>query len=236
MNIDQSTVLYGEPILLTVEAPDGTNLPWYANPETDVWFEIEGPIAPVEPDEPTAVDSSSYRAGNAAVYNVLDYYWYTEEYAGDIEITVNAEIDGDNLVSEPISVTVEEPAADDDIDALDRLHHFPWINYLPDRYCGDTFDLVDEWPESAFAPYSHFYSGRHLQFEGKLDAAIGSFETVLECPSFALTPEAAYHIAESYRELGQHAEAETWYDRILDEWPDSPAAQEVDAQVTEPSA
>jgi TolA-binding protein len=96
-----------------------------------------------------------------------------------------------------------------------RLHHLPWSNYVTDKFCGDTFDLVKQWPKSKLARYAHYWSGLHLQHTKEYDKAIASFRTVLaDYPDFVLAPDADLGIVECLvaqkrlAEAAQHPMAE----------------------------
>ncbi len=89
------------------------------------------------------------------------------------------------------------------------LTHPPWCNYGTNKFCGDTFDLVNRWPESRLAKYCHYWNGRFLQHNKEYEQAIESFELVLkQGPRFALSDDADYGIVECLAALGKSDEAE----------------------------
>src|SRR5262249_42688097 len=115
-----------------------------------------------------------------------------------VRATFEAKGEPVKLVSAPITVMLRKPLPKEaEYEPMARLHHMPWSNYDTNAFCGDTFDLVQKWPTSRFAPHCHYRNGRHLQLKKEYDKAIASYRTVVEkYPDFALAADAEYGIVE----------------------------------------
>jgi hypothetical protein len=84
-------------------------------------------------------------------YDLLEWFDFPAEGSWTVQMVV--EQDGKVLKSAPLKVSIHRPAkGGKEQPAVDRLHHLPWSNYTVNAFCGDTFDLVKQWPQSRLAP------------------------------------------------------------------------------------
>lgn len=85
--------------------------------------------------------------------------------------------------------------------------------------------IVDQYGSDELAPEARYYLAEILQREGSLEEAIEAF---LEIPQFHPTaprvPDALYRAGLLHLELGNEGEAEEYFDRVVNTWPDSMAA------------
>jgi hypothetical protein len=140
-------------------------------------------------------------------YDLLEWYQFPAEGTFKIQAVVK---DGSATVTSPaVTITIRRPGKQDaERGPVDRLHHTPWSNYVTDRFCGDTFDVVKSWPESKLARYCHYYNGLFSQHKKEYDKAIASFKIVTESyPDFVFADAAGYGIAECLLAQGKRAEA-----------------------------
>ena len=140
-------------------------------------------------------------------YDLLEWYQFPAEGTFTIEAVVQ---DGSaKVTSQAVTITIRRPGKQDaDWGPVDRLHHIPWSNYVTDRFCGDTFDVVKRWPASKLAKYCHYYNGFFSQHAREYDKAIASFEIVTaNYPDFMFADAANYGIAECLMAQGKRSEA-----------------------------
>ncbi|MBI3462853.1 MAG: hypothetical protein HY000_07300 [Planctomycetes bacterium] len=130
-------------------------------------------------------------------YDLFEHFAFPEG-AGTWTVRAVLEYKGTTLESKPLKLTIRRPAESDaEFQPMARIHHAPWSNYDTNKFCGDTFDLVEKWPDSRFAKYCHYWNGRFLQNQKEYEKAIASFRTVVErFPDFALADDADYGIVE----------------------------------------
>lgn len=148
------------------------------------------------------VDSASMRR-----YDLLEWYEFPPEGTFQFQAVIK---DGSvQVTSQPVTITIRRPDNQDaEWGPVDRLHHLPWSNYVTDRFCGDTFDLVNRWPDSKLARHCHYYNGLFSQYKQEYNEAIASFKIVAEnYPTFVFADAANYGIAECLMAQGKRAEA-----------------------------
>jgi TolA-binding protein len=144
----------------------------------------------------------------------------TTAEAGDYKIQatyIHASGQGE-LRSNVALLAVREPAGGD-AEAVKRFRGNPQALFAAgatsDWAIGHEFEtVVHKFPESAYAPWSHYFLGRSLQRgqvsqdRGKSERAIAHFQAILdEHPDFPLAVEVRYQIAKELLRLGKKDEA-----------------------------
>lgn len=202
----QTKLLRIEPILVTLQLKSDEFQALPAEPgksETaELRFEIEPAVQPRDGARPLPLEAQTPDA-KTRDYDLLEWYQFPDE--GDFTVRAVLQRDGDKLASESIRFSIRNPGKNDaEFPPVDRIHHVPWSNYGVNKFCGDTFDLVNRWPDSQLAKYCHYWNGRFLQNSKEYDQAIQSYELVLkEGPDFALSNDADFGIAECLTALGK---------------------------------
>jgi hypothetical protein len=196
----QTDFLRLEPILVTVNVAGDAAVRLPASPggesaSNQFRFEIEPAVKPRPEAKPLP---SEARVGTSPKrkFDLLEWFQFPD--SGTFTVRAVFEHDGSRYASEPIRVTIRNPAKGDaEFDAVARLHHMPWSNYDTNAFCGDTFDVVKNWPESRLARYCHYWNGRYSQGKKEFDKAIASYQTVINrYPGFVLADDARQGIAE----------------------------------------
>jgi hypothetical protein len=104
-------------------------------------------------------------------YDLLEWFAFPEN-GGTWTVQAIFENKGAKLTSAPVTITLRKPGKTDAEHApMARLHHIPWSNYDTNAFCGDTFDVVKQWPKNRFAKYCHYWNGRYLQNKKEFEKA-----------------------------------------------------------------
>jgi hypothetical protein len=202
----QKDFLALEPILVSVEGAGKQVLNLPAGPDQTLRFDVKPALKPRSGAKPLPLEGRVPVAGKR-IYDLLEWFQFPAQGTFTVQAVLGT---GANAVrSEPISITIHRPGKDDpEAGPVDRLHHTPWSNYVTDRFCGDTFDLVQRWPDSKLARYCHYYNGLFHQHKKEYDKAVASFRTVLaKYPDFVLADNAQYGLAECLAAQGKAKEA-----------------------------
>lgn len=208
---NQSELLRVEPILVTLQLDSDEFRALPSAPgksdAVELRFEIEPAVKPRSGAKPLPLEAAANDA-RTRDYDLLEWY----QFPGEGKFTVRAvlEQDGVKLTSKPIKFSINSPSKDDvELPPVARIHHPPWCNYGVNKFCGDTFDLVNRWPDSRLAKYCHYWNGRFLQNNNEYEKAIESFELAAkQGPKFALSDDADFGIVECLTALGKSDEAE----------------------------
>lgn len=210
LSAGQSEYLRLEPILvvLKVEGVPGAALPAAPGSEAQsaasaLRFEVEPAVKPRPDAKPLPGEAATANKAVAArTYDLLEWF----QFPGQGEFTVRAvyEHAGNRVVSAPLTLRIRAPKQGDaDFDAVARLHHIPWSNYETNAFCGDTFDVVQKWPESKLAKYCHYWNGRYSQNKKEYDKAIASYRIVVDrYPGLPLAEDARRALAECEKAQG----------------------------------
>jgi hypothetical protein len=214
----RADLLVGEPAyLLVTAAGEARVLP--ASADGDLRFVLDRPQS--ERKRPAAASAT---LPSPAEYDLLESYSLTQP--GEYTVRAVLKTPAGTLESNPVTLRIDAPSTSDDKAALDRLHHFPWSNYVADKFCGDTFDLVAKWPDSRYAPYARYFCGRYLQTHDDLDGAIAAYRALIEKhPSMALADDAAYQIAATLRAQKKDAESRAQLEKVRRDYPNTNAAR-----------
>jgi hypothetical protein len=195
-----SDFIWNEPILVTVLlAHGGGSLPAVPQRSGELWFEWN-PVLTARPGaKPLPLQALPGLGVHRRVFDLLEWY-QVPDAGGTWTVAAVYNHAGTILRSSPIKVTVRKPSATEaDAEAAARLHHIPWSNYETDKFCGDTFDLVDKWPESRLAKYAHYWNGRYLQNQKDYEKAAASFRKAAQYDGFALKEDAERGLADCLR-------------------------------------
>ncbi len=85
--------------------------------------------------------------------------------------------------------------------------------------------IVDQFGSHELAPEARYYLAEILQRGGELEDAIDAFLDIPEFhPTAQRVPDALYRAGLLYLELGDDDEAEAQFERVVNTWPDSVAA------------
>ncbi len=193
----QTEFLPLEPILITLRVEgEGAALPPGPGESKagSLRFEVEPAVKPRPGAKPLPLERQVADA-QARLYDLFEWFRFP---AGTFTVRAVLEQKGSKLTSAPVRFTIGKVAKGDrEEQPVARIHHTPWCNYDTDKFCGDTFDLVQTWPNSRLAKYCHYWNGRYSQNKNEHDKAIASFRTVIEkYPEFALADDAEYGIVE----------------------------------------
>jgi len=193
----QTEFLPLEPILITLRVEgEGAALPPGPGESKagSLRFEVEPAVKPRPGAKPLPLERQVADA-QARHYDLFEWFRFP---AGTFTVRAVLEQKGSKLTSAPVRFTIGKVAKGDrEEQPVARIHHTPWCNYDTDKFCGDTFDLVQTWPNSRLAKYCHYWNGRYSQNKNEHDKAIASFRTVIEkYPEFALADDAEYGIVE----------------------------------------
>jgi len=210
-NCGQKEFLSLEPILVTVRAPGNGSLPAVPGKGKGgtLRFSIEPAVNPRKAAKPLPLEGQTGEASvSSRRYDLFEHFAFPDK-GGTWTVRAVLDREGGALTSEPISITIRKPAANDkEQQPVARIHHTPWSNYDKDKFCGDTFDLVKSWPDSRLARYCHYWNGRYSQNKKEYDKAIASYRTVVEkFPDFPLADDAAFGIVECLHAQKQFADA-----------------------------
>jgi hypothetical protein len=143
-------------------------------------------------------------------FDLLEWFAFPDQ-GGTWSVRAVLEHQGTKLTSATVTFTVRPPGKGDaEAQPVARLHHTPWSNYDTNAFCGDTFDVVKQWPTSRLARYCHYWNGRYLQHKKEYEKAIASYRLAAEqYPGFALADDAAYGIVECLYAQQKLREAQT---------------------------
>jgi hypothetical protein len=208
--VPQKEYLTFEPILVAVQATKAANLPAALDDKGALRFEISPAVKRRPGAKPLPVEAKTDKA-RTRVYDLLEWYAFPAE--GSFTIRASLEAGGENgtaaLTSATVSIVLRRPAKEDsERTAVERLHHLPWSNYCTDKFCGDTFDVVKQWPKSRLVPYCHYYNGVFSQHHKEYEQAAASYRTLLkEHPASLLADHAAVGLAESLLAVNKKDEA-----------------------------
>ena len=202
LTASQTELVWLEPILVTVrvESERMHGLPAVPGESKlgTLRFEIEPAVKPRPDAKPLPLEAlGADTNAQSRDYDLFEWFVFPEN-GGTWSVRAIFEHKGATLRSKPVTLTVRRPAdSDPDFQAMARIHHAPWSNYDLNKFCGDTFDLVEKWPGSRFAKYCHYWNGRFLQNQKEYNQAIASYRTVVEkYPDFSLADDADYGIVE----------------------------------------
>lgn len=223
----QTEFLQVEPILLTLRLQSDRTESLPASPgesaSGELRFEIEPAVKPRSGARPLPLEGSVNDA-QVRDFDLLEWY----QFPGEGKFTVHAVLQRKDatLRSPKVTLTISKPGKDDpELPPVARIHHPPWCNYGENKFCGDTFDLANRWPDSRLARYCHYWNGRFLQHNKEYDKAIASYQTVVKLgPKFALADDADFGIVQCLTALGKSDEAQKHnaallrkYDRLASE-------------------
>lgn len=206
----QTKVLRVEPIFVTLHLMNDEFQALPAAPGKsnvgELRFEIEPEVQSRNAAKPLPLEAQAQDA-KIRDYDLLEWYQFPDE--GEFTVRAVLQRDGVKLASKSIKLSIHNPGDNDvELPPVARLHHLPWSNYGVNKYCGDTFDLVNRWPDSQLAKYCHYWNGRFLQNNKEYAKAVQSYELVLkEGPNFALSDDADFGIVECLTALGKTEEA-----------------------------
>jgi predicted Zn-dependent protease len=208
----QKNYLTHEPLLVTIRS-NGVKSSLPAADKSDaalLRFDVKPAVKARPAIKPLLVESKvDGKAGPVASrrYDLLEWFQFPAE--GTFTVTALLQADGASYVSEPITFTIRRPGkGDKEAGPVDRLHHLPWCSYVADAFCGDTFDLVKQWPDSQLAVYAHYWSGLHLQHKKENAKAVDSFQIVVSrYPTSVVTPAARIGLAEALLATGKRSDA-----------------------------
>jgi hypothetical protein len=194
----QKEFVSAEPILVTVAVgKEGATLPASVSTKdkAGLRFDIQPAVKVRREGRPLALEAK-VKESPGRLYDLLEWYEFPPE--GTFTVRAVLETGAGVVSSEPVAITVRRPAAKDTERApVDRLHHLPWSNYVTNAFCGDTFDLVKQWPKSRLARYAHYWNGLHHQHKKEYDKAIASFGAARSADSaFVLAADADLGILE----------------------------------------
>lgn len=188
-------------------------------------FEIEPALKPRPDAKPLPLEAQD-PGTNAQTrdYDLFEWFAFPEN-GGTWSVRAVFEHKGTTLTSKPFTITIRRPAESDaEFGPMARIHHAPWTNYDTNKFCGDTFDLVEKWPDSRLAKYSHYWNGRFLQNQKEYDQAIASFRTVVEkYRDFALADDAEYGIVECLYAQKEFDEAQKYNSELRQKYSDRAA-------------
>lgn len=202
----QKEYLTLEPILVTLSLDDKRvpALPAEVGGKSGLRFDIQPPVKPRAGAKPLVAEMKAQNQSKTKrVYDLLEWHQFPAE--GKFTVLAVYEDQRALLTGAPVTFSIRRPTKEDgETGPVARLHHMPWSNYVTDAFCGDTFDLVKQWPKSKLAKYSHYWSGLHLQHKKEYDKALASFRIVVEqYPDFVLVEHARLGIRECTTALEQ---------------------------------
>lgn len=216
LTIGQKDFLRLEPILATVrvESDRVEGLPPAPGEHKQLGtlrFEIEPAVKLRKGAKPLPLEGTA----DAPLAQSRDFdlfEWFEFPEVGSWTVRAVVEHKGATLTSPTVKFVITKPGKDDpEQPAMARIHHTPWSNYDTDAFCGDTFDLVQKWPESRYAKYCHYWNGRYSQNKKEYEKAIASFRIVVDkYPDFALADDADYGIVECLCAQKKFQEAEKY--------------------------
>jgi len=200
LSVARTELLRLEPILVTVriEGEIGVGLPAAPGGESAAElfaFEIEPALKPRPGAKPLPAEVKTPLAP-VRKFDLLEWYQFPDQ--GTFSVRAVFMHAGTRYASDPVRLTIRKPEkSDPEFEAVARVHHIPWSNYDTNAFCGDTFDVVKRWPESALARYCHYWNGRYSQNKGEYDKALASYQTLLtRYPDFDLADAARLGIEE----------------------------------------
>lgn len=218
LTLTQKEFVWLEPMIATVRVAGEKPVALPAGPEEGrLRFVIEPEVKRRTDAKPLYVESrAAHLQVNLRRYDLFEWFSFPQK-GGTWTVKAVVTHDGSEVTSQPIRFSMAPVAkGHDDYLAMRRLHHPPWSNYEVNKFCGDTFDLVKQWPTSRLAKYSHYWSGRYSQNKGEYEAAIGSYRIVIEkYPDFVLVDYAGYGIVECLAAQNKHKEALEEIGRLL---------------------
>ncbi len=232
ITIDQKEFMQGEPQLLTVKLSEDlvekkTVLPRALFKKTNLTLIFAEPVEPMQKPEDqaiVAIPKQDFYKGIAAY--LINNYFNTHTPATYTLKAVLKTPEG-SIESKAITYTVHAADSSLEEEAFGRLHHFPWANYVSNKYCGDTFDLVHRWPESRLAKYCDYYSGRFLLEQRDYNGALEKFENVItQNEPFALTSDTEVQIAVCLMNIGEKDKAKKQLEKVQSQYKQTPATED----------
>jgi hypothetical protein len=172
-------------------------------------FEIEPAVKARKGARPLPLEGRDQAAQvRARHYDLFEWFAFPDK-GGAWTVRAVFESKGAKLISAPVAITIRTPdKSDAEYLPMARIHHTPWSNYDTNAFCGDTFDVVKQWPRSRFAKYCHYWNGRYSQNRKEYDKAIASYRLVVEqYPDFALAGAAELGMVECLHALKKVREA-----------------------------
>jgi hypothetical protein len=207
----QKEFLTHEPILVTARVTDRSGAVLRASPGDckgkALRFEITPAVkARMNPNPLSVEGRTEGDLVTVRTFDLLEWFAFPAEGTWTVRVVVGH--NGAELKSVPLKITLRRPAKGDrEQAAVDRLHHLPWSNYTSNAFCGDTFDLVKQWPDSRLARYAHYWSGLYSQNKGEHAKALASFRKAASYADFPLAEHAEFGVVECLRALGRASEA-----------------------------
>ncbi len=165
------------------------------------------------------------------IQNILEDSGYKVSTLGDRIETLEDDIsrvgtqpNGDNLDEEsPDTVDLGMEVRGDEIFSTARL------DMNRGKYDLATMGFesyLEQFPEGPLADEARYYIGEALLAKGEYTSAAVSFLTVTrKWPESDLVPSAIYKAAHCYRVMDQEELAKQYYDKLIEEHPDSPEAE-----------
>jgi hypothetical protein len=216
----QTEYLTHEPVLVTARLHDRSGFALQAGPGECkgkvLRFDITPAVKARKGAQPLPLEAKGADLpATIRTYDLLEWFEFPAEGTWTVQLVL--EQDGNALRSDPLKVTILRPGkGDKEQAAVGRLHHLPWSNYTTNAFCGDTFDLVKQWPQSRLARYAHYWNGVYSQNKKEYAKALESFRTAATgYPGFALADHADYGIVECLSALGRLAEASSHREALL---------------------
>jgi hypothetical protein len=210
----QKEFLRLEPVLVTVRLEGRRSQGLPAAPGASklgtLRFEVAPTVKPRQGAKPLPLEAQAAGPVQVRHFDLLEWFAFPDQ-GGTWSVRAVFEHQGTKLTSAPLTVMVRPPGKGDaEAGPVARLHHTPWSNYDTNAFCGDTFDVVKQWPTSRMARYCHYWNGRYLQYKKEYDKAIASYRLAAEqYPGFALADDAAYGIVECLYAQKKLREAQT---------------------------
>lgn len=86
-------------------------------------------------------------------------------------------------------------------------------------------DLIERFPNHTLTPHARYYLADVAVQTGEVDEAISLFQQVAQFhPASDRVPDALYRVGMLHRDRGENNRAREFLDRVVNTWPDSPAA------------
>jgi tol-pal system protein YbgF len=87
-------------------------------------------------------------------------------------------------------------------------------------------EVVERFPGHALTPSARYFLADILAQQGEMDEAIRAFLRIAEFhPDADRVPHALYRVGIIHKERGETAEARSYLERVVNTWPESPAAE-----------
>jgi lysophospholipase L1-like esterase len=216
LTADQKEFLSLEPILVRVRLQSTNDhglpaAPGEGKTGTTLRFEVEPAVKARPKGQSLPLEARATATTiQSRLYDLSEWFLFPDK-GGPWKVRAVFERKGSSttLRSEPLSVTIRKPGKEDkEQQPVARIHHTPWSNYQTNAFCGDTFDLVKNWPSSRLARYCHYWNGQHSQHKKEYSKALASYRIVEKDADFALADHAAYGAVECLVALKKFAEAQ----------------------------